>query len=283
MEPVVKKLLCVAALVLLPSVAAAQQRPLVTEDPEVVGPGQVLLELGFDQLWEQRYPASGLQGTLLRAPTFGVSIGLGIAEIQIDGAAFQRLQVKERFDAPLDDLLDFTGDSTSSIDDFTVGTKIRLMTESPGRPALGIRFATKLPNASNEKGLGRDTTDFYASVLLAKTVQSLRIVGNAGVGILGNPVSGNQQNDVLTYGLSVARALTQGSEVVGEINGRIHTSDIAAAPGTESSAIARGGLRFTKGPVRIDGGVILGIMENDPTFGVTAGLTWVFNAFTIQP
>ncbi len=278
-----KKLLCAAVLVLLPSVAAAQQRPLVTEDPEVVGPGQVLLELGFDQLWEQRYPASGLQGTLLRAPTFGVSIGLGIAEIQIDGAAFQRLQIKERFDAPLDDLLDFTGDRTSSIDDFTVGTKIRLMRESPGRPALGLRFATKLPNASNEKGLGLDTTDFYASVLLAKTIQSLRVVGNAGVGILGNPVNGNQQNDVLTYGLSVARALTQGSEVVGEINGRLHTSDIDAAPGTQSSAIARGGLRFTKGPVRLDGGVILGIMENDPKFGVTAGLTWVFNAFTIQP
>ncbi len=278
-----KKLVCAAALVLLPSVAAAQQRPLVTEDPEVVGPGQVLLELGFDQLWEQRYPASGLQGTLLRAPTFGVSIGLGIAEIQIDGAAFQRLQIKERFDAPLDDLLDVTDDRTSSIDDFTVGTKIRLMSESPGRPALGIRFATKLPNASNEQGLGLDTTDFYASVLLAKTIQSLRVVGNAGVGILGDPVNGNQQNDVLTYGLSVARALTQGSEVVGEINGRLHTSDIDAAPGTQSSAIARGGLRFTKGPVRLDGGVILGIMENDPKFGVTAGLTWVFNAFTIQP
>ncbi|MDQ3168601.1 MAG: transporter, partial [Acidobacteriota bacterium] len=229
-----KKLVCAAALVLLPSVAAAQQRPLVTEDPEVVGPGQVLLELGFDQLWEQRYPASGLQGTLLRAPTFGVSIGLGIAEIQIDGAAFQRLQIKERFDAPLDDLLDVTDDRTSSIDDFTVGTKIRLMSESPGRPALGIRFATKLPNASNEQGLGLDTTDFYASVLLAKTIQSLRVVGNAGVGILGDPVNGNQQNDVLTYGLSVARALTQGSEVVGEINGRLHTSDIDAAPGTQS-------------------------------------------------
>ena len=283
MELAVKKLLCAAALVLAPAVAAAQQRPLVTEDPEVVGPGQVLLELGFDQLWDQRYPASGLQGTLLRAPTFGVSIGLGIAEIQIDGAAFQRLQIKERFDAPLDDLLDFTGDRTSSIDDFTIGTKIRLMTEAPGRPALGIRFATKLPNAANERGLGLDTTDFYASVLLAKTIQSLRVVGNAGVGILGDATAGNQQNDVLTYGLSVARALTQGSEVVGEIHGRLHTSDIDAAPGTQSSAIARGGLRFTKGPVRIDGGVILGIMENDPKFGVTAGLTWVFNAFTIQP
>lgn len=278
-----KKLLCALPMLLLPAIAAAQQRPLVTEDPEVVGAGQVLLELGFDQLWEQRYPASGLQGTLLRAPTFGVSVGLGIAELQIDGAIYQRLQIKERFEAPLADLLDVTGDQTSSIDDVTVATKIRIMGEAAGRPAFGIRLATKLPNASNERGLGRDTTDFYASLLVAKTVQSMRVVGNAGLGILGDATDGSRQNDVLTYGLSLARALTQASEVVGEINGRLHVSDSDAAPGTGSSAIARGGLRFTKGPVRIDGGVILGLMDDDPKFGVTAGLTWVFNAFTPSP
>ena len=263
-------------LVAAPSIAAAQQRPLVTEDPEVVGPRQVLVELGFDQLWEQRFPASGLKGTLMRFPTFGISIGLGIAELQIDGAAFQRLQIRERFDAPLAEVLEFTGDRTTSVDDFTIGTKIRLMSEAPGRPALGVRIATKLPMARNERGLGLDTTDFYASFLLAKTVQSLRIVGNAGVGILGDATRGDRQNDVLTYGLSVARALTMGSEVVGEINGRLHTGDNSAPPGTQSSAIARGGLRFTKGPVRIDGGVLVGVMAEDPKFGVTAGLTWVF-------
>lgn len=278
-----KNLLCAALIVLLPSAAAAQQRPLVTEDPEVVGPGQVLLELGFDQLWEQRYPVSGLQGTLLRAPTFGVSVGLGIAEVQIDGALYQRLQIKDRFDAPLAALLDVTGDETSSIDDFTIATKIRFMSEGVGRPAVGVRLATKLPNASNERGLGRDTTDFHASLLFAKTIQSMRVVGNAGLGILGDATDGSRQNDVMTYGISLARALTQGAEVVGEINGRVHFSDSVPAPGTGSSSIARAGLRFTKGPVRIDGGVILGILEEDPKFGVTAGLTWVFNAFTIQP
>ena len=273
-----KKVLCIVAFcVALPSAALGQQRPLVTEDPEVVGLGQVLLELGFDQIWEQRYPASGLQGTLLRLPTFGVSIGVGIAEIQIDGALFQRLQIRERFDAPLAGMLDFTGDRTTSVDDFMVGTKIRLMSEAPGRPAAGLRFATKLPMARNERGLGLDTTDFYASFLLAKTVQSLRIVGNAGIGILGDATRGDRQNDVLTYGLSVARALTQAAEVVGEINGRLHTGDNAAPPGTQSSAIVRGGLRYTKGPVRIDGGVLLGMLSEDPKFGVTAGLTWVFN------
>lgn len=275
-----KKLLAAIVCMLIPGAAAAQQRPLVTEDPEVVSQGQVLLELGFDRLWQQRFPASGLQGTLTRLPTFGVSIGVGIAEIQIDGAPFQTLQIRERFDAPLSSMLDFTGDTTSSIDDFVVGAKVRLMSEGPGHPAFGIRFATKLPMARNERGLGLDTTDFYASFLAAKTVRSLRIVGNAGFAILGDATRGDRQNDVLTYGLSLARALTQGSEVVGEINGRIHTGDNDAPPGTQSSAIMRGGLRFTKGPVRIDGGVLVGVLAEDPKFGVTAGLTWVFNVFT---
>lgn len=275
-----KKLLAAVVCVLIPGVAAAQQRPLVTEDPEVVSQGQVLLEIGFDQIWKQRFPASGLEGTLLRMPTVGLSIGVGIAEIQIDGAPYQNLQIRERFDAPLASMLEFTGDRTSSVDDFVIGTKLRLMSEAPGRPALGVRFATKLPMARNERGLGLDTTDFYASFLAAKTVQSLRIVGNAGIGILGDATRGDRQNDVLTYGLSLARALTQGSEVVGEINGRLHTGDNDAPPGTQSSAIMRGGLRFTKGPVRIDGGVLVGVLADDPKFGITAGLTWVFNAFT---
>lgn len=262
---------------LMPAVAAAQQRPLVTEDPEVVSLGQVLLELGFEQLWEQRYPASGLQGTLMRVPTFGLSIGVGVAEIQVDGAFFQRLQIKERFAAPLAHMLEFSGDETTSIDDFTVGTKIRLLGETPGRPAVGLRFATRLPLARNERGLGLDTTDFYASVLLAKTVQSIRIVGNAGVGILGDATRADRQNDVVTYGLSVARALTQAAEVVGEINGRLHTSDLEPAPGTQSSAIMRGGLRYTRGRVRIDAGALVGVLAEDPKFGITTGLTWVFN------
>jgi len=67
-----------------------------------------------------------------------------------------------------------------------VATKIRLLAEGASRPALGIRFATKLPNASNESGLGLDTTDFYIALLGAKTVQSIRVVGNFGVGILAD-------------------------------------------------------------------------------------------------
>lgn len=260
----------------------AQQRPLVTEDPETIGAGLVLLEGGIDQQREVFYPASGLQGNLLRLPTLGVSFGISpIAELQIDGGLYNRLSITSRQAAPLSDQLDFTGDRTHDVEDIVVATKIRLLSESPTRPAFGVRLATKLPNASNESGLGLDTTDFYVSGLVGKTVQSIRFVGNFGLGILGDPTRGDRQNDVLTYGLSVARAVREGLEVVGEINGRLDTRAGAAPVGTESRGAMRIGGRFTRSTVRADAGVIVGMTSRDPSIGVTAGLTWVFKAFTI--
>src|SRR5204863_8460261 len=77
--------------------AFAQQRPLVTEDPEPVGAGRVLLEAGFDVAHDQHYPTSGLRGNLWRVPTIGLSFGLSsIAEFQGDGALRDRLSLTGR-------------------------------------------------------------------------------------------------------------------------------------------------------------------------------------------
>jgi hypothetical protein len=264
------------------SSASAQQRPLVTEDPETIGSGLVLLEGGIDYQRQVSYPVSGLTGNLLRLPTLGVSFGLSsIAELQIDGGLYNRLTVTAREEAPLSGQLDFTGDRTSAIEDIVVATKIRLLSETSGRPAFGVRLATRLPNASNESGLGLDTTDFFVSGLFGKTVQSIRFVGNVGLGILADPVRGDRQNDVLTYGFSVARAVLQGVEVVGEVNGRLDTRDGDPPAGLESRGAVRIGGRFTRSTVRVDGGLIVGITSNDPSVGFTAGLTWVFKGFTV--
>jgi Putative MetA-pathway of phenol degradation len=243
----------------------------------------VLVEGGFDQQWKVFYPLSGLTGDLFRVPTLGLSLGLSsIAEIQIDWTPYQRLSVNEREPAPLAAMLDFTGEGTTDIDDIVIGTKVRLVPEGAGHPAFGVRFATKLPNASNESGLGTDSMDFHVSGLVGKTVESIRIVGNVGLGLLGDPVRGDQQNDVLTYGFSLARAVRQGLEVVGEINGRQSLHPAEEVPvGTESRSIVRIGGRYTVSTVRVDGGVLFGLTSRDPSFGVTAGVTWVFRGFTI--
>ena len=83
-----------------------------------------------------------------------------------------------------------------------------------------MRFETRLPNARNESGLGLDTTDFFFSILAGKTIGSVRIVGNAGIGILGNPLVATIQSDAFRGGLSVAYAVTRAVAVVGEVRGQ---------------------------------------------------------------
>jgi hypothetical protein len=81
--------------------------------------------------------------------------------------------------------------------------------------------------------------------------------------------------------LSVARALVQGFELVGEINGRFNTRNERVPPGTETRAAMRVGTRFTHAAVRVDGGLIFGLTSRDPSFGFTAGVTYVFRGFTL--
>ena len=254
----------------------------MTEDPEPIGAGRVMIESGLDLVHDYQNTVSGLKGDLLSVPTIGISVGLSsIAELQIDGGMYNRLNITSRNpNAPLASSLTVTGDSTHDVSNAVVATKIRMLAETASRPAFGIRFATKLPNASNAKGIDLDTIDFSGTLLIAKTVQSIRVVGNLGAGILTNPTSGTGQNDVLLYGLSFARAVTQAAEIVGELNGRASTRS-SAIPGTESRGILKLGGRYTRGPVRLDAGVFFGLTTIDPTIGFTGGFTYVFNAFTV--
>ena len=276
------RLLSIVLILCAASVASAQQRPLTTEDPETIGAGRILLETGLDSAREAEYPVSGLEGNLFRFPLIGVSFGISsIAEIQLDGGLYNRLSISQRNEAPLADLVTATGDTTSSVEDIVIGTKVRLIPEGVAHPAIGFRFATRLPNASNESGLGLDTTDFFAALLFGKTVRSIRIVGNGGLGILGDATRGDRQNDVLTYGVSMARAVTQAAELVGEINGRQDVRNGDPPPGTGSRGIFRVGARYTIGGWRGDASLFFGLTSNDPAVGFGAGFTYVFNAFSV--
>jgi hypothetical protein len=271
----------IAACLFFPATAAlAQQRPLLTEDPETIGAGRLLVEGGV--YWERDVflPVSGLRGNTFSIVP-GVSVGVSsIAEIQFDGGLYQRMQIESRSTAPFSSSLKITGNSTSDSDDLSVGAKIRFLSETPNRPGMAFRFSTRLPNASNESGLGRDTQDFTASLILGKTIQSIRIVFNGGLQIMGDATRPASQEDLFVYGVSVARAVTDAAEIVGEFTGRANFADIVP-PETEGRGTFRFGGRFTHGSVRLDVGLELGTTPRDPEFGITAGATWVFNAFRV--
>src|SRR5437588_2035133 len=107
--------------------AFAQQRPLVTEDPEPIGAGRVLIEGGIDLAHNYENPVSGLKGNLVSIPTIGISVGLGsIVELQIDGGFYNSLSISSRDpNAPLASLLTVTGTSTHDVSNSVLATKIR--------------------------------------------------------------------------------------------------------------------------------------------------------------
>ena len=283
LRSVAAALLAIAVLTsAMPAMVSAQQRPLVTEDPETIGAGRMLVEAGFDYARGVDYPASGLKGHLRRFPLIGISLGVGsVGEIQVDGGLYNHLSITDRRAAPLSSMLTVSGATTWDVEDMVVGTKVRLVSEGTSRPSIALRSATKLPMASNENGLGLDTMDFYSTLLVAKTVQSVRLVGNIGLGILGDPTRGDRQNDVLLYGVSFAWAIFPNGEVVGEINGHKDTRSGIPPVGTESRSMLRFGARYTAGTVRADAAVLVGRTTRDPGFGVTAGVTYVFRAFQV--
>ncbi len=269
------------ALLACAAPVAAQQRPLDTQDPETIGAGRVLVEGGISASHDVTYPLSGFKGNLWQVPVLGVDVGLSsIADLQITGGPYNYLSITSRQPGPLASVVTSTGDSTTSVEDITIGAKIRLVPEGSSRPSLGFRFATRLPNASRKSGIGQDTTDFGASLLVGKTVQSIRVVGNLGWVSMSQPLDGTRQNDELTYGFSLARAVTNKTEIVGEINGRASTVDVTPI-GTESRGLLKFGGRFTQGPVRFDAGIFFGLNPVDPTVGFTTGVTYIFNAFSL--
>jgi hypothetical protein len=278
----IRRFILLTALMLCAAPALAQQRPLQTEDPETIGSGRMLIEAGIDYDRDANFPVSGLRGNHLTLPSFGVSLGVSsVAEIQIDWAPYQKLSITDQFDgAPLAEFLELDGSTTDDFGDIYIGAKVKLLGETARRPAIGSWFRTRLPNAGNESGLGKDVQDFSSAISIGKTVQSIRVVANVGMTMIGKPTEVAAQDDLLIYSLSVARAISPAAEVVGEFVGRANFANIIT-PGAEDRGLLRFGTRYTMSGVRLDAGVLIGLSPRDPEIGVTGGFTWVFDAFRV--
>ncbi len=59
----------------------------------------------------------------------------------------------------------------------------------------------------------------------------------------------------------------------------MNLADSSPVLGTENRGVARAGLRFTRGSLRLDAAALFGATTTDLDLGATAGFTWVFTAF----
>lgn len=258
-----------------PCVVLGQQRPLRTDDAEILKTGRVSAEVGVEFLQGKRYSLSGLEGDLIRFGASGIHVGVGeFAEFQISGVVQDVLSISSRTEPVIAPA--FTGNSTSDFGDLILGTKLKLAGEKGRRPAIAFKFAVELPNAKHDSGLGTNETEFFASLLFKKHFGRSQILADVGFAILGSPVLQGRQTDPLTYGVAAVVPLREGINFVAEVNGRQGPSGRA---GNENSSQARAGIQFWTGRLRWDVGGVAGLMHYDPKSGVVVGMTYEFQAF----
>jgi hypothetical protein len=281
MTRALQKILSLSALCFLAGLcgaAHAQQRPLITEDVDIISPGSLRIQAGVDFVQRQRYPVSGLEGDLTRAGVLGVTIGLAPnVEVQIQGVAQNFLSINSRTKSsiPLD--LAANANSTHDTGDFTLWTKIKVRNESAHWPSVGFRFGVQLPNSNQATGIGLNQTNAYGQILFGKKFgQDARVntFANLGIGILNAPTQTFSQNDVFTYGLAGIVRLNKMFSLAGEVNGRQNTRPGTGPLGTESQGEARLGMQVRASGLRFDFAGIAGLTKFSPRSGVTVGVTY---------
>ena len=259
-------------------VANAQQRPLITEDVDIIPPGSLRISAGVDFVQKARFPVSGLTGDLTRAGVISVSIGLAPnVEVQIEGVAQNVLSINTRGASAIPLSLTANANSTNDIGDFMLWTKIKLRNETAHMPSVGFRFGVQLPNSNQARGISLNQTNAYGQVLFGKKFgQDARVntFGNLGIGILTAPTAFFTQNDVLTYGFAGIVRLNKQFSLAGEVNGRTNTRPGSGPLGTESQGEARVGMQLRASGLRFDFAGIKGLTNFSPHSGITVGVTY---------
>lgn len=262
-------------LLIFPWTVRAEQRPLRTDNADILETGRVRIGFGVEFLQDQRYSLSGLRGDLIRLGVSSIDIGVGeYAEFQISGVVRDFLSVSERSEPVIPPA--FSGDSTNDFGNLILGTKLKIFGEKPRRPAMAFKFAVELPNAKHDSGLGTNETEFYSSLLFKKHIGRAELLADLGFAILGSPVLQGRQADPLTYGVATIVPVYRSVDFVAEINGRQGPS---GRVGNENKSLVRAGIRFSTGKIRWDLAGVAGLMDFDPKSGIIVGFTYEFQAF----
>lgn len=268
-------------LVLSAAAAAAQQRPLVTEDVDVIKPGIIRIETGFEFLQDIKFPLSGLSGDMTKVLDTRLSFGLSpMVEFQIEWTPQSFLSIKGRGPTPLDLKLGANAADTNDVGDITLWMKMKLRNETRITPSLGFRFGVQLPNSNQSRGIGTNTTNFYATINAGKKFagERLNVFGNLGLGILQAPLANFTQNDVLLYGLAGIYRLSDRVNLVGEVNG-MHSTRKTAPLGTEDFSESRVGAQIRALGLRFNAAGVFGLSNRAPKTGISIGVTYDWQAF----
>ena len=184
-------------------VAAVQLRPVDPMDWALFDTSRtVLAGIGLGLLTNQEASLAGTRGDLLEVGNFHFAWRSGRVGLELAGTLFRRFSDEIVVADPFIGADPPNGEPRSDAGDIRAATMIRISPMS--MPILfALRFGTRLPTTSEQAGLDRDRTDFFATLGAHWSRDDLSVAGESGVAINGTRVIGVDQVDVWTYSLSV--------------------------------------------------------------------------------
>jgi hypothetical protein len=250
------------SLLLAPARAGAQAldgQPFRTMDAATLRLGEHSIEIGAEYR-SKVAPVpilSPVRGDLLQVPEIRWRMGFGRAEVHVAWPAWQSFSPEG------------PGDEETEVGDASFWVKIGALRQRGGRPALGMGLGAKLPNASNETGLGSDESDVFLHAIVSHAGPRHDVRFNAGVAILGDPLTNASQEDLLTWGL--AGRFGERHALLAEVWGRSGDSDDVRE--LEEATVRLGyGLFLDRTAISLS--LLHGLDDNSGDLGAEAGVSW---------
>lgn len=172
---------------------------------------------GGGVLWEQPAPLAGTRGRLLELGRWSLAFRSARIAVELGGTALWRLAEHDTVAvaapevAPDDGIRQDAGVAFAS-------TAVRLSPD-PWPLDLVLRFGATIPTTSDESGLDRDRTDFFALLGLRYRHGPIALTAENGVGINGTLRHDLPQSDVWTYAFGASYGLA-GMRVAADLVGR---------------------------------------------------------------
>ena len=235
--------------------AAAQTRPLVTEEAWTAPPGTIVFETGADAMRAVPNFLTAQPRTRLDLPLLRVVFSPS-DNVELDVEWIVRVIARN----------DTTFGDASDYGDVSLRAKTRLWHDR--RSALSARFTVTLPETNQARGLGPNTLRMNADLLWSIGAGPARLHFNGGLAIQDRPLQAHEQSDFLSYGAAAEFPLAPRLTGVAEIAGLRGSG----APGADEHSELRGGIRYDAGALTLDAAVRRGLLDADGTWGLTAGL-----------
>lgn len=269
-----RRALAAAPIVVLAfaSPAAGQLRPLDPIDWHRLVSGDAFhAGIGAGLILDQEAALAGTRGTLYELGNFVLAWKTGRALVEVSGTLHRRFEDDEVIEPPAPGVDPPDGSTRRDAGDIRAETTLSLIGTDASQ--LALRFGTRLPTTSDEPGLDRDRTDFYALLGGMHRIGRIAFAGEAGVGILSTRGTSLAQSDVVVFAVGAeldAGPVTPTLWLVGQDD--LHARRVRA---NEDLSELRLGVR-TGGRLWLEGAVLRGIADFSPSFGflVMAGTSF---------